>query len=186
MGVARQSLQRLLHTLLGGLQVQQFLILESQLSSDLEKRTVAETLWSHRTKELGSEARHQEREQRQKQESQPRQGQPFGVVRAAEMFRVRLTRVCGLPTRLAATMHGQARRCLECVAGQKARAQTYANRHKFPNKNLMNAITKLLLSKSAFGIKHKQFVRHITLGDLPTWTEKGGQQIDKKRHRDFR
>ena len=28
-----------------------------------------------------------------------------------------------LPTRLAATMRGQARRCLECVAGQTARAQ---------------------------------------------------------------
>ena len=90
---------------------------------------------SHRTKELGSEARHQEREQRQKQESQTRQGQPRWVVRATEMFRVRLTRVCVasptrpaereatlrnllwrghlvlvLPTRLAATKQGQARR----------------------------------------------------------------------------
>ena len=43
-GVARQSLHRLLHTLLGSLQVQRFLILESQLGSDLEKRIVAEML----------------------------------------------------------------------------------------------------------------------------------------------
>ena len=71
-----------------------------------------------------------------------------------------------LPTHLAATMHGQARRCLECVAGQKARAQTYANRHSLPNKIFMNAIAKLSPSKSPFGIKLEQFVRHITLGDL--------------------
>ena len=68
---------------------------------------------SHRTKELGSEARHHDKK-RQKQESQPRPGQPCWVVQA-EMFRVRLTRVCGLSNPTSTEREGQL--CGICCGG---------------------------------------------------------------------
>ena len=155
--VARLGLHRSLHTLLGGLQVQQFLILESQLISDLEERIVAGTPVTSE-KHGPSIAPSNQGARQRSTPPRKRTTSETGIANTASTAHVGL---CGqrrcfvyagpgcvasptrsaergatlrdllwrgqlvliLPSRLAATTQGQARRCIGCVAGQKARAQ---------------------------------------------------------------